>query len=114
MTPFSVNSSETEVIPKIHVSDEMKLLNTYLKNIDDALENKEPQMQDLYTLSQLLLDTAYKVKTVKKDKTFHQDFKSVVDDLKHLSEFSQKNKYLEALAQARSIKNNCSKCHNKP
>jgi len=92
----------------------MKLLNTYLKSIDDELKQKEPQMDSLYMLSDLFLDTAYKIKNTKSDQTFHKNFKSVIDDVKALNKFSKANNYPQALVQARSIKNNCMKCHTMP
>ena len=108
------SSSNIQAKEKVSIKPEMTLLNSYLKGIHAELKNAEPQTSELHALSELFLSEAYKIKKKKTNGTFHKDFKSVIDDVKLLYKASKKNNYMEALKQAKAVKNNCSKCHVQP
>lgn len=98
-------------VRQICIQEEMRLINTYLKGIDDELNNPEPQMDQLALLSELILDSAYKIERTKLKKTFHEDFKTLLRNAKDLHYYSKKNKYDVALKQAESLHRNCISCH---
>lgn len=94
-----------------YLQQEMQLLNAYLKSLNMELDNPEIQMDQLQMLSDLILDTAHKIKRTKHGQVFHNNLKNLLSDVKMLHKLAKRNNYPAAITQAKSLKNNCIACH---